>query len=181
MIRSFLNRSFRTNAETRSDPSRTRYLFQKNLFLSLFVGFSLPGKGGPVRELPLRELQKFRDQPTCTLIHPWASWCKQCLVELPMLLPKLKTLPYVQVLVIDISEPKVQKLFSIAWAESLASELALFRMPKGNEKAYRRQIDSEWTGGLPYSVLYRSGKVQSRWSGLTDFSQIELVVRKNCR
>ncbi len=131
--------------------------------------------------LSIHQLRDLQQQP-CVFIHPWANWCSTCVVELPGLIPQLAKWKHAKPAVIDISGEQGQRTFSRNWQVLRESPMTLYSKPfKANDAEYQKQIDSEWDGSLPFSVLYIKGKKKKAWTGKQKFDALALEVESLCR
>lgn len=83
---------------------------------------------------------------------------------------------------IDTSAPFTQENFSRKWNVLTQAPLTTYFQPRNEAaKPYRREIDKDWRGALPYSVLYSRGKKKREWKGILDFAAVAREVEALCR
>lgn len=131
--------------------------------------------------LPVSQLEQLQKGP-CVFIHPWATWCAQCMKELPDLIPKFEVWKGPHVVVIDTSNPFSQENLTRKWNVLRHSRLKIYLKPGSiDAEGYRKAIAHEWDGSLPYSVLYSKGRKLREWRGALDFRRVSAEVEKACR
>ena len=146
-----------------------------------------PNKVEDPRIVPLQaiEISRMKRGKGCVYIHLWATWCQPCLEELPLLmtaLPKLlKEFP-LKPIVIDVSPKFQQEHYSKKFMLVQDPAFEVYTNPSGNDEAYIKSVDSEWSGSLPFSVLYKNKKKVKTWkSATTDMKAFSAEIRHLCR
>lgn len=139
------------------------------LALRLFVAFALTpvflSAAPPLwKKLPPEKVAALKNFP-CSFIHVWATWCTICVQELPELVRILSSEKKVKSSIIDISDPFVQDNFSKKYIQQIKPSFPLYLKTDVPDKQYMSMVVSDWNGGLPYSVLYKSGKKVKEWRG----------------
>lgn len=117
----------------------------------------------------------------CTFVHVWATWCTICIQEMPQVLKFLAATKVVHPVIIDVSDPMVQKNFSRQWMKNLAPPFAVYEKPPGDENKYLAVVEKYWTGSLPYSALYHKGKQKKVWLGELNLAEVKAEIPKLCR
>lgn len=151
------------------------------LFLASVLN-GAPGSGKPnaTQPLPAARVAAMKKQP-CTFFHVWATWCSICLQELPDLLKVMAAMKGATPVVIDVSSPFVQANFSKKWIQTLKPAFVTYVKPAGKDEPYLNAIDQEWSGALPFSVLYHKGKRLMVWQGSLDLGTIAREVEEQCK
>ena len=137
------------------------------LLLSSFA-FSKPA----FRELSQAELNKLLKEP-CAFLHVWATWCEPCVEELPRLLKFLGTQKKIKPVIVDVTPETERKTISTKLINSISPSFDTFYKPPGSDEAYVDSIDKTWGGSLPYSIFYKAGKIQKKWTGPLELKDLE--------
>ena len=116
----------------------------------------------------------------CTFIHVWATWCTICLQELPQVIQTLAAMKNVTPVIVDVSSPFVQENFSKKWNTVLSAPFPMYLKPAGKDDPYLNAIDKDWSGALPFSVLYDKGKRKKTWLGALDLDSLKKQVGAIC-
>ncbi len=160
----------------RGNLADMRHLWK--VWILLFAGSLL---AVPVKKLKTDKLLEFQKED-CTLVHPWATWCTLCIQEMPALLEKAARWKGGRVVILDVSSGFQQEHFSKKWLAGLKGQLVTYMKPSEADVArYQSAIDPQWKGEMPYTVLYRRGKILERWKGSTAFDALARGAEKLCR
>lgn len=143
-----------------------------------FVAVPLAAK--PLRPLSLTALQKAKTE-NCVLLHAWATWCNICVEEMPQLIKFLEKNKQLKPLIVDVSDPVVQKNFSKKWPVLLEASFATFYKPGVKDEIYLQAIDSQWDGALPYTALLHKGQLKEKWVGQVPLDKVLLSSSSKCR
>ncbi len=130
--------------------------------------------------LPADKIAGLKQKP-CTFFHVWATWCTICVQELPEVIKVLNGLKALTPVVIDVSSPFVQDQFSKKWAQTLKASFPIYLKPAGRDDLYLNSIDRDWSGALPYSVLFDKGKRKKVWLGALDLASFKGEIATLCR
>ena len=99
-----------------------------------------------------------QDNDTTYLINFWATWCKPCLEELPLLQQVQREnadRPLRTVLVsLDTEEGAIRRI--PAYLERQGIELPTVVLTDEGS-GWKRALDEKWDGSLPTSLIYRGG------------------------
>ncbi len=131
-------------------------------------------------ELPAAKIAPLKKK-SCALIHVWATWCTNCLQELPDLVKVLNSMKEITPVVIDVSSPFVQNNFSKKWIATLKPQFRTYLKPSVKDEVYLNAIDKDWSGSLPFSVLYHKGKRKKVWNGSINLADFRREVADLCR
>ena len=112
-----------------------------------------------IDELSIKELLKPRKKPL--LVNFWATWCIPCREEFPDLVEldneyKGK-IDFITISLDDLAEIKrdVPKFLT-----EMKATMPAYLLKTNDENAVIGSISKDWTGGLPFTVLYdENGKV----------------------
>ncbi len=113
------------------------------------------------------------------LVDFWATWCEPCLRELPELAKLHKRLAgRFQLVTISVDDAEQEA--------DVRKFLAKFGVPgphyikrTGDDDAFIRSVDPNWSGALPALFLYdRQGRRVRSFVGETEIGVIEAAIRK---
>lgn len=158
----------------------------KFLSLVLLSAFAQPFG---IEDLPMEKIPAMmRDTSfSCNLVHVWAIWCPHCLEETEGLLQYYASLKSVRPIVIDISSPFQQRTYSKKLMQSWEPKFTTYVMPTTDSEKYRKAIDTQWDGSLPFTLLqYKLSKSakweQKRWLGASKQNQLEIeqAIQAHC-
>lgn len=130
--------------------------------------------------LPAAKLAALKKEP-CTFFHVWATWCTICLQELPDLLKQMATWTDIKPVVVDVSKPFVQDGFSKKWISTLKPSFKTYLKPEGKDEPYLSALDKEWSGALPFSVLYHKGTRKKAWVGSLALGSLKQEIATLCK
>ncbi len=107
------------------------------------------------------------------MVHFWGITCGPCLVELPNWARFIRERPELDVIMVA-ADPVVAEPGATAAALSKAGLAAvenwIFSDPFTERLAY--EVDPQWAGELPYTLLIRSDGSAKAILGAVDFSEI---------
>jgi thiol-disulfide isomerase/thioredoxin len=131
-----------------------------------------------VEEVELRELIAKSDRPY-VLINFFATWCKPCRNELPDLIElQNDTASEVKVLLVSIDKPEDSHSKLRNFLSDFGVNFQTYTRPNGENLIL--QFYPMWDNSIPLSLLYnKQGKMLEVFRGLTDRSEIELMVNKH--
>ena len=112
------------------------------------------------------------------LLNFWATWCVPCVEEFPdivKLSEKYKGQFALILVSCDFNEARSEA------AQFLKKQgvnfTTFFKIGKDNE--FIQKISTEWTGALPYTIIYnKQGDVSDSWKGKADISNFESALNK---
>lgn len=114
------------------------------------------------------------------LINFFATWCKPCRAELPDLI-ELENDPKsdIQVLLVSIDSEEDAKSKLRDFLGDMGVNFKTYARPNG-EASLIKQFYPIWDNRIPLSLVYnRQGQMLEAITGLTDRSEIELIVNKH--
>jgi len=115
--------------------------------------------GAQARIVKLPELQKIMaDQSTeIRVVNFWATWCGPCIKELPLFEKLNRDRKEVAVTLVSIDmdlDPNPDKVHKFVARKKLASQVLILN--EDDPDYYIDQIDKEWSGALPATVVINS-------------------------
>lgn len=92
------------------------------------------------------------------VINFWATWCVPCVAELPYFQKLEENFPEVELTLIslDFSTKVESDLLPFMKERSLSSRVILLNEPDANR--WIPEIDPDWTGAIPATIIYRGEK-----------------------
>jgi len=154
----------------------------KSVALLLLLPFCLLQK--PVSVITFKELQSetsTKQNDTLYVVNFWATWCDQCVKELPGFQNAYTKFSSHKVKMIFVSINAVRELDKVqqfAADKNLQPEVLLLN--GGNPNDWIDKVDSSWSGALPATVLYKHGKKLYFHEGeLTEGSLMQIIQSKN--
>lgn len=92
------------------------------------------------------------------LINYWATWCKPCVEELPVISRYAEVHPQVKVILVslDFENQKESKLYPFISENGIVHDVYLLVDPKTNDWIPR--VAEEWTGAIPATEVRTKGE-----------------------
>jgi len=116
---------------------------------------------------------------TTYLINFWATWCQPCIEELPhleALTQKYQEAPLKVILVnTDSKKQLVPKLLPFIKERQLLSKVVVLLDP--NEASWIDQIEPNWSGAIPMSLIYNSTKRSFQEGAFESLEELEAWVK----
>ncbi len=155
---------------------------KKVLALSFLLPFLLLQK--PVTVVTFKQLQaeaSTKQNDTLYVVNFWATWCDQCVKELPGFQNAYSKFSSHKVKMIFVSINAVRELSKVqqfAADKNLQPEVVLLN--GGNPNDWIDKVDSSWSGALPATVFYKHGKKMYFHEGeLTQETLTQVIQTKN--
>ncbi len=126
-----------------------------------------------------KELQNLKKEK-CAFFHVWATWCSICMEEMPDLIKMLKNVKKVRPIIVDVSSISVQNSFSKRWMQQLRPSFPTYLKPDIKDEVYLEAVDSSFSGTLPFSALFKKGKLQKKWTGQLDLKNLSAEFQNLC-
>jgi len=126
----------------------------------------------------LKEVDAYKGDKA-VLVNIWATWCKPCIEEFPMILDLGK------------SEKKLKVFFVSADFLDNKIDVKNFLIEQGLEKksfiknqkdqSFIDGIHEDWTGALPFTILFakNTGKVVDYWEGMKSKKEFLEAIKKS--
>lgn len=114
------------------------------------------------------------------LLNFFATWCKPCRKELPDLVALQNDVAAeVQVVLVSIDNAEDAKTKLKDFLGEFGVNFKTYARPLG-EGSLIKQFYPYWDGRIPLSLIYdREGQLLEAITGLTDRSEIELIINKH--
>ena len=126
----------------------------------------------------LREVDTYKGDKA-VLVNIWATWCKPCVEEFPMILSLGK------------SEKNLKVIFVSADFLDYKNDVVNFLIEQGLEdysfikdekdQSFIDGLHEDWTGALPFTILFakNTGKVVDYWEGKRSKREFVEAVKKS--
>lgn len=133
-------------------------------FKLAFITFLFPMfiTGGKVTIVNFEQLQNYtvhKTNDTLYVVNFWATWCDPCVKELPAFQQEYKKYAAhkVRFIFVSLNSPKeLGKVQSFSDNRKLGPLVLLLNA--GNPNDWIDKIDSSWSGTIPATIMYKSGK-----------------------
>lgn len=135
----------------------------KNLLLISWLLISVPwlanGQSTPARVVNLDELRRLIDSESekIKVINFWATWCAPCIKELPHFEKLNQERNDVRVVLVSMDldlDPNPEKVYKFIERRGIKSEVLLLN--ESDPNAWIDQIDKQWSGALPATLILNS-------------------------
>jgi thiol-disulfide isomerase/thioredoxin len=130
-------------------PSR-----KNKLLLIFFIGLLFNGFSQTVSVYKIEQLlNRLKISDSVYVVNFWATWCKPCVEELPLLEAFQKAHPEIKVLLVtlDFKEELTKKVIPFLKKKNFSSECVL--LDETNGQAFIDQIDKRWSGAIPMTLI----------------------------
>lgn len=145
-------------------------------FILIILPFFVPAQDLKVPVLDFEGVQPYleNDNDTTYLINFWATWCKPCVEELP-LIERIHTEDFddpVQIILIslDFRSQIESKLIPFLEDKQIRSKVVVLDDPDANR--WIDKVDPRWSGALPATIIYRGNKKLFFADGFQNFESI---------
>ncbi|MBJ12161.1 MAG: hypothetical protein CMG62_03660 [Candidatus Marinimicrobia bacterium] len=128
----------------------------------------------------LREVRSYRGEKA-VLVNIWATWCKPCVDEFPMIVNLENTEKDLKVIFVSadfIDNKKEVKKFLIQ--QNLKEDLFIKNQ---KDQKFIDGLHKDWTGALPFTILFgkTTGKVVDYWEGKRSKKEFLAAIRKTIK
>ncbi len=114
------------------------------------------------------------------VVNFWATWCAPCRKEMPELVAlaakyRAKGLEFATVAIDEESDRRTVAEF----LDKIKAPPPAFIKNFQNDEKFISLVDSRWSGGLPFTVVYdRAGRKAHVFPGEVNVQELEAVLRK---
>jgi len=134
--------------------------YLKPLFITLLFSFLLTGN--KVTVVNLQQYQSYaanKHNDTLYVVNFWATWCDPCVKELPAFQQEEKKYVGKKVKMIFVSINAAKELNKVQnFVDSHNLGPVVLLLNAGNPNDWIDKIDSSWSGTIPATAMYKSGK-----------------------
>ena len=128
----------------------------------------------------LREVRSYRGEKA-VLVNIWATWCKPCVDEFPMIVNLENSEKDLKVIFVSadfIDNKKEVKKFLIQ--QNLKEDLFIKYQ---KDQKFIDGLHKDWTGALPFTILFgkTTGKVVDYWEGERSKKEFLAAIRKTIK
>lgn len=98
------------------------------------------------------------DQEELIIFNFWATWCKPCVKELPYFI-QIADEQNIRLILVSLDFPRQieSKLIPFLTKNKVKHEVVL--LDESNANVFINDIDPEWQGSIPATMLWRKGKL----------------------
>jgi thiol-disulfide isomerase/thioredoxin len=121
----------------------------------------------------LQEQAAVKNNDTLYVLNFWATWCGPCVKEIPFFEESSKIFANQKVKIIYVclnSAKEIAGVESFVKAKKIQNTVLLLN--ETNPNNWIDRVDSEWSGSIPATVMYKGGDKVFFKEG--DFTQVEL-------
>jgi thiol-disulfide isomerase/thioredoxin len=152
----------------------------KKIFILLFV-FSSLSSFAQIKEYNYNQFEPLlhKQNDSVYVVNFWATWCAPCVKELPYfekLNQKYKG-EKVKVLLVslDFARHKDSRLIPFIEKHNIQSEVVFLNDPNAN--AWIDKVDPNWSGAIPFTLIYSNNKRKGYEQSFTfDSLEEELLI-----
>lgn len=148
------------------------------LFFLLSVAL-LPEK--PVTIVSLRDYQNraIKNNDTLYVVNFWATWCKPCVQEMPYFEAADQKFKGQKVKFIFVSMNSVKEAAQVkTFINQNHVQPEVLLLNAGNPNIWIDQIDSNWSGAIPATIMYKHGKKAFFYEGEFTRDKLDSVIQK---
>ena len=132
-----------------------------------------------IDDAKLKQLLKPSGKPL--LVNFWATWCGPCREEFPDLV-KIDNGYRGRIDFITISLDFAEEIDAAVpkFLTEMKAEMPTYLLVSADENAIISSISKDWSGGLPFTVLYdQNGEIAFRRQGKVDYETLREEIEKN--
>lgn len=148
--------------------------------LALLLSLFSPGSDVSVVDIPTLKKHTLIVNDTLYVVNFWATWCKPCIEEMPCFENAAKEFSNKKVKVVFVSTNSLKEKASVEKMvndKGISSEVLLLNA--GNPNVWINEIEPNWSGSLPATILYRNGKKVLFHEGEMNQTQLDSVIHLN--
>ena len=128
----------------------------------------------------LKEVRSYKGDKA-VLVNVWATWCKPCIEEFPMIVDLEKSEKKLKVIFIsaDFLENKIDAERFLV--QQGLEEYSYIKNQK--DQSFIDGLHEDWTGALPFTILFakNTGKVVDYWEGKKSKKKFLEAIGKSIR
>lgn len=115
---------------------------------------------------------------TLYVINFWATWCKPCVAEMPYFEAAAKKFSSkkVKVVFISVNSAKEAEVVNNFVADKKLNS-DVYQLVAGNPNDWIPQVDEDWSGGIPATVMFKGGKKMYFHEGDFTSSQLDSIIK----
>jgi len=134
--------------------------YLKSLFIIILFPFLFTGN--KVATVTFEQLQIYaanKHNDTLYIVNFWATWCDPCMKEIPAFQQEEKKYASKKVKIILVSMNSIRELGKVQnFVDNQNLGPIVLLLNGGNPNDWIDKIDSSWSGAIPATVMYKSGK-----------------------
>lgn len=119
-----------------------------------------------------------KDNDTVYVVNFWATWCKPCVEELPIIENVHEDQFEVPVKVIlvslDFRNQVESKLVPFIEEKNIRSQVVVIDDPDAN--TWIDKVDPQWSGALPATIIYKKNKKRFISEAFDDYESIRKII-----
>jgi thiol-disulfide isomerase/thioredoxin len=143
---------------------------------------SSPAPKVGLASVELQDMVRKSERPF-VLVNFFATWCRPCRTEMPELVAlQQDPASEVQVLLVSIDNQDAITSKLPGFLADNGVDFQTYASPDADGSALIGELYPIWNNSIPLSLIYnREGRLLEAISGMTDRSEIELIVNKHKR
>lgn len=145
----------------------------RGLIISVLALGMLGADVGTIHMQQLKDATQNQTNDTLYVVNFWATWCKPCVAEMPYFRQadeKFKG-QKVKVVFVSLNSPKeLATVNKFVTDKNITQQVHV--LDAGNPNVWINQVDTNWSGAIPATVMYKGGKKVLFREG--EFTQAEL-------
>ncbi len=154
---------------------------KKACILLLFPVLLISNKVTVVNFEQLQNYAANKNNDTLYVVNFWATWCDPCVKELPAFQQESKKYAANKVKIIYVSLNSGKELNKVQdFVDSHKLGPPVLLLSGDNPNVWINKVDTSWSGAIPATVMYKSGKkVYFREGDFTSESLDKIIQSKN--
>jgi thiol-disulfide isomerase/thioredoxin len=130
--------------------------------LTILILFPAFFSGTKVTVVNFEQLQTYathKTNDTLYVVNFWATWCDPCVKEMPYFQQEYKKYSGQKVKMIFVSMNSVRELGKVQnFVDNQKLGPVVLLLNGGNPNDWIDKVDSSWSGAIPATAIYKSGK-----------------------